>query len=147
MKLNHHSNIRIAKCKILNANSELESLDYQKWQNFVDNHKNYFIWNEDTAEGKITLKKINDFSERIRNKILATLNKGICFSKFNKVTNLYDISTTFYEDLNWITIQFACTPSPEDLKIYLEMANHLNALLLKDGTEIIDDKVIDQLSK
>jgi hypothetical protein len=77
--------------------------------------------------------------------VLSTLNKGVCFSRFDKVTNLYDISITFYNELNWITIQFARTPKLADLKIFVEMANYLNALLLYNGKTIIDEKVIESL--
>jgi hypothetical protein len=147
MKFKRRPTFNIANSKIMNANIKLESLDYKKWIDFVESHNDYFIWNENTTEGKQLLQNVNEFNERIRFKILSTLNKKVCFSGFSKHTNLYDVNVTFYDNLNWITIQFSRTPKSEDLKILLEMANYLDALLLKDGTEIIDEKVIEELEK
>lgn len=146
MKLKRSSNITIAKSVIPTANTVLEPLDCQKWKDFIDYHKDYFIWNENTAEGKRTLEKINEFSERIKAKILSTLSKGVCFSEYNSATDKYNISVTFYEELNWITIQFSRSPKLDDLKIFVEMANHLDALLLVDGTVIVSEENLNELS-
>lgn len=146
MKLKRSSVIRIAKNKILSANTRLEQLDYKKWENFVLENDDYFIWNENTEEGKKMLENIDEFSERIKTKVLSTLNKSVCFSEWDNKRCLYNISATFYRDLNWITIQFARTPKLEDLRIFVEMANYLDAYLLVDGTKIIDEKVLENLS-
>jgi len=141
MKLTKNTSFRIAKGLLNDVFTKTEPLDYDKWISFIDNNFNYFIWNENTAEGKKSLQNINNVPEDFRERILATLNKGICFSEFNEEKRLYDISVTFYEELNWITIQFARTPKLEDLKIFVEMAKYLDALLLVDGTRIIDEKM------
>ncbi|MGL1889437.1 MAG: hypothetical protein OCD76_23180 [Reichenbachiella sp.] len=146
MKLKRRSNITIAKSLMPTANTVLEPLDYQKWKYFIENHSDYFIWNEDTAEGKRIIEKINEFSERLKVKVLATLNKGICFSELNNVTEKYNISVTFYEELNWVAIQFSRTPKPKDLQIFVKMAASLDAHLLIDGTTIINDRTLIELS-
>ncbi|NTE04382.1 hypothetical protein G6M26_06105 [Agrobacterium tumefaciens] len=145
MELKKNAILTIAKSRILSADTELESLDHNKWETFVENNPNYFIWNEETDEGKEIIKNINNYSERIKNKLFSTLNKGVCFTEFNEQKKSYNISVTFYEELNWITIQFARTPKLEDLKIFVDMAKHLDALLLVDGTRIIDEKMIEEL--
>ena len=145
MKLKRSSVIRIAKNKILSANTKLEPLDYEKWFQFIDNHLNIFIWNENTEGGKKSLLNIDNVPKNFRERVLSTLNKAICFSEWDSKRGLYNISATFYNDLNWITIQFARTPKLEDLRIFVEMAKHLDAYLLVDGTKIIDEKVLENL--
>lgn len=138
-------NFRIARAESINASSKLESLDYQKWVNFIDSQPDKFVWNENTDEGRKTLENIDSFRERVRAKILSTLNKGVCLSEYDNIAGRYNISVTFYDELNWITINFARTPRPDDLKIFVEMAKHLDALLLVDGTHIIDENNLNEL--
>ena len=66
---------------------------------------------------------------------------------FNKKSKLFNVSVTFYEEFNYISIQFVNTPKIAELKTFLEMANCLNALLLNGRTGIIDEKVIEKLEK
>ena len=145
MKFNKNAIFNIAKSRILNANTKLEPLDYKKWQEFVENYNEYFIWNENTEEGKKRLQNIDNVPEEFKCRVLARLSKGVCFLRFNNMTKLYDISITFYCELNWITIQFAHNPKIEELKLFLDMANYLDAYLLYNGNEIIDEKVIESL--
>lgn len=145
MKLTKNTDFRIAKGLLDDVFTKTAPLDYDKWVEFIDNHSDYFIWNEDTEEGKKSLQNIDNVPENFRERVLASLNRVRCFAGFCDNKKLYDISVSFYEDLNWITIQFARTPKLEDLKIFVEMAKHLDALLLKDGKEIIDEKMIESL--
>ena len=146
MKLTKNTNFRIAKGLLDDVFTKTEPLDYQLWTQFVDNHLDYFIWNEDTEEGKKSLQNIDNVPDSFKDRVLASLNKGGCYAEFDKKRNLYDISLGINKEYNWITIQFARTPKLEDLKIFVAMAKHLDALLLKDGKEIIDEKMIESLT-
>jgi len=146
MKLKSSSNINIAKSVMHTANTLLQPLDYQKWKDFIECHNDYFIWNEHTEKGKNRLQNIQNVPEDFKKRVLATLNKGVCLAEYNKASGNYNISVTFYEELNWITIQFSRTPKPEDLKIFIEMANHLDALLLVDRTTIVNEETLKNLS-
>jgi len=145
MKIEHNSNIIIAKNKMTNANTVLERLDYQKWIGFVENHSDIFTWKENTTEGIQIIKDIDNVPEDFKERVLASLNKISCYANFNKQKKTYDIYAGFNSKFNWITISFASTLKLEDLRVFVEMANHLDALLLKDGTDIIDERVIDSL--
>ncbi len=146
MKITKNTNFRIAKGLLDNVFSKTEPLDYDKWVQFVDNHSGYFIWNEYTEEGKKSLQNMENVPDDFKERVLASLNKVRCFAEYIDNKKLYNISVSFYEELNWITIQFAHPPKFKDLKIFVEMARHLDALLLKDGSEIIDDKTLGLLS-
>jgi hypothetical protein len=146
MKFTKNTDFRIAKRLLNDVFVKPESLDYKEWVKFIESHPDYFIWYENTKEGKQSLQNIHNVPDDFKEKVLASLNKVRCFVEFNDNKGLYDISVSFYKDLNWITIQFARTPKPDDLRIFTAMAKHLDALLLKDGKEIIDDKVIESLT-
>lgn len=146
MKLTKSTDFRIAKGLLNDVFTKTEPLDYVKWTEFIDNHSDFFIWNENTEEGKRSLQNIGNVPEEFKERVMASLNKVRCFAEFHDKKGLYDISVSFYGELNWITIQFARTPKLEDLKIFVEMATYLDALLLKDGKEIIDKRVIESLT-
>jgi len=145
MKLTKNTNFRIAKGLLDDVFAKTDSLDYDKWVAFIDNNSDYFIWNENTEEGKKSLQNIDNVNEDFKERVLNSLNKGGCFAEFDKNKNLYNISLGINKEYNWITIQFSRTPKLEDLKIFVDMAKFLDALLLKDGKEIIDERVIDRL--
>ena len=137
MKFTKGTRFTIAKDKRPKANTILEPLDYEKWVKFIDNNQDIFIWYENTEEGKETLKNINEVSVDFRDRVLSTLNKGVCYSEYNLKKDIYNIGITFYEELNYIKIQFARTPKREDLRIFIEMAECLNAYLLINDKKII----------
>lgn len=141
MKLTKNTDFRIAKGLLKDIFAKTEPLDSDKWIQFIENHSDYFIWNEDTEEGKKTLENINEISEDFKERILTSLNKTSSYAEYNYRNKKYDIFVGFYSSLNYIKIQFARTPKLEDLKIFIEMAKHLDALLLKDGKEIIDENM------
>ena len=145
MKLTKNTNFRIAKGLLDDVFVKTEPLDYDKWVRFVDSNLDYFVWNENTEEGRKSLQNLANVPDDFKEKVLVSLNKVRCFAEFENKRNLYDISVSFYEALNWITIQFARTPQLKDLKIFVDMAKHLDALLLKDGKEIINENMIDSL--
>lgn len=145
MILKKNTDFRIAKGILNDVFTKTEPLDYEKWVTFVDLHQDYFVWNENTESGKNTLENINNISEEFRERVLMSLNKGGCFAEFDNKKGVYNISVSINKVYNWITIQFARTPKLEDLNIFLEMAESLDALLLKDGKEIIDKKVVENL--
>ena len=61
--------IKIGRYSFVNITKD-DDIDYKKWIDFIESHKDYFIWYEDTEEGKkivALFKKINkcfkEFSE------------------------------------------------------------------------------------
>lgn len=145
MNLKNTRDLKIAKDKIDFANNKNENLNYPNWVEFIDNHLNFFIWEEDTEKGKEVLKNIDKVPEWAREGRLTSLKKRNAFADFDKKKGYYNINTGFSSENNWISIGFERTPTIEELKIFVEMARHLDALLLKDGKEIIDEKVIESL--
>ena len=145
MKLTKNTDFRIAKELLKDVFTKTEPLDNDKWVQFVENHSDYFIWNEDTEDGKKTLENINKISEDFKERVLESLNKTSCYAEFDYKNQRYNLFVGFYNSLNYIKIQFSRTPKSEDLRIFVEMAKYLDAFLLKDGKTIIDEKMIESL--
>lgn len=85
--------------------------------------------------------------EWAKEKALRSLNKTNSYAEFNKKKGYYEIRVCFNEELNVISTSFQKKITIKHLKILLEMANYLDALLLNNGTQIIDEKVIEDLEK
>ena len=146
MKLTKNTDFRIAKGMLNNVFTKTDTLNYEKWVGFINNHLDFFIWNEETEEGKNRLRNIHNVPDDFKERVLASLNKVSCFAEFNSKKGLYNIGVSFYGDLNWIRIQFTRTPRIEDLRIFFEMANDLDALLLIEGKKIVDKEMIDSFT-
>ena len=123
------------------------SIDYQKWVNYIDDKSDIFIWEENTEKGKKRLDNINNIPFEFQKHALAWLNKVWCYAKFNIKKGDYDISASCSDETKQITIYFERSPKIEELRLFLDMAKHLDALLLYRGKKIIDDKLIDELEK
>ena len=55
--------MRIGRNNFINIKGNNEQIDFQKWIAFIETHKDYFIWYEDTEEGKEVLKNIDEIPE------------------------------------------------------------------------------------
>jgi hypothetical protein len=126
--------------------TKTEPLDYDKWVDFVDKNQNEFIWYEKTKSGLETAANIDKVPKDFKEGVIASLKKISCFKEFDEKKGYYNINCGFSSRNNWISIGFERTPKLEDLKIFVEMAKYLDALLLKDGKQIIDEKMIESLT-
>jgi hypothetical protein len=135
----------IAKNKINFAINNNEELDYFRWVEYIMQHSDYFIWKEDTKEGKQTLVNIDKVPENFRERVLRGLNKMGCNAEYNNLKGYYDVNVGFLFEYNRISINFERKVTINDLKRFLDMANYLNAYLLNNGMEIIDERVIESL--
>lgn len=142
MKLKRGSNIKIAKNKMPKANTALEPLDYKKWIEFVENNQDVLIWHEDTSEGKQIMKDIDSVPENFKERVLSSLNKVSCYADFNEKKGAYNLYAGFNEKYNWITINIVEISKSEDLEIFVKMADYLDALLLVDGTKVINEETL-----
>lgn len=146
MKFNRNTHFYIATNVMDSVFTKTQPLDYAKWVDFVDKNLSEFIWHEKTKSGIEAAENIDKVPEDFKERVIASLNKVRCFKEFDKKKEYYNINCGFSSANNWISIGFERTPKIADLKIFVEMANHLDALLLKDGKDIIDEKMIDSLT-
>ena len=79
-----------------------------------------------------------------RNSVMSSLNKVSCLKEFDEKKGYFNINCSFSSANNWVTIGFERTPKITDLRIFLQMAKHLDALLLYKGTQIIDENILEE---
>lgn len=146
MRFNRSTQFYIAKNILDSVFTTNEPLDYEKWLHFIDQNQSEFVWYEDTIAGKETIANIDKVPDGFKGRVIAGLNKITCFKEFDSKNGHYNINCSFGSENNWISIGFERTPKLEDLTIFFKMANHLGALLLVDGNQVIDEKIIESLS-
>lgn len=144
MNLNRESDIRIAKSPIRDVFTVPKPLEYKKWVDFIDNHRSEFIWNENTKDGIEILNAIDSVPENFKDRVLASLNKTNCYKEYSRKKGYYNISIGINREDNWISINFERTPKLEDLRIFVKMAKYLDAYLLVEGTQIIDEEYLEK---
>lgn len=128
----------IAKEKYRNRKNLTKQVSYSNWVEFIDNHQGYFIWQEDTEEGKETLKNLDKIPESFREGILKSHNRSRAFAEYNEKKGYYEIYIDYIELFGTVSTTFQKKIEKRHLEILLDMADYLDALLLNNGTEIID---------
>lgn len=119
-------------------------IDYNSWIKYIDDNCKIFTWYEDTKEGHDILSKIDIIPHEFKDSFTSSLNKVKCFMEYNKKKQYYDISVGC--DGKRVAIIFERTPKIEELKLFLNMAKHLDAMLLYRGKINIDEKIIEELA-
>lgn len=121
-----------------------KKLNYDLWVEFVTNNKNYFDWKEETELGAELLQNIGMFPEEFREGILGSLHKTQACAEFNIHNGYYEVILTFNKQFGIISTTFQKKIKPHHLRMLLDMATYLDAYLLHNGTEIIDESFIEK---
>lgn len=135
----------IAKEKFSNISHTKPSLSYEKWVEFIEMNGEYFDWLENTEKGKKTLANIDQIPESFRKKTLEGLSKKQACAEFNSKKGYHEVVLQYNDRLCVIGTTFMKPITIKHLRILLDMATYLDAYLLNNGTEIIDEKVINAL--
>ncbi|MBB1140666.1 hypothetical protein [Myroides sp. WP-1] len=146
MKINNIKDPCISKETFEQARFVHNKLSYEKWVDYIDKHQDYFIWEDDTPDGIYRRNNIAKIPEWAREGILNSY-KSKAFAEFNVKKGWYEIVFEFHKDLGIITTTFQKPINKKHLLTLLDLANYLDALLLKDGKEIIDENVIKALEQ
>jgi len=135
----------IAKEKFSNISKVTTKLSLDKWVGFVESHLDYFTWLEETDKGKRTLANLESIPESFREGVLKSHNKQQACAEFNRNKGYHELIVQFNNRLGVIGTTFQKPITRDHLRMLLAMANHLDAYLLNNGTEIIDERVIEGL--
>ena len=120
-------------------------LSYEKWVEYIETYKDYYVWYEDTSDGIHLKNNINKVPENFREGILLKLNKQQALAEYSEKKGYYCVIIDFHRDYGKISTTFQKKITKKHLYRLLEMANYLDALLLNNGTEVIDEKTIESL--
>ena len=145
VKISRSDFIYIAKSKFKFGKEDcIEKLDHSKWVEFIENHKDYFIWYEETEAGIYRKNNMDKVPDWAREQVIRELNKTDVNAEYNKKKGYYEIRVYFGID-GIIRIYFQKKITYRNLEILLDMAKHLDALLLKNEKNVIDEKFIEKL--
>ncbi|WP_077399065.1 hypothetical protein [Cellulophaga omnivescoria] len=132
----------ISKEKFKNISKIKEKISYDAYIEFIDTHQDYFTWEEETEQGKNTLKNLDEIPKAFRDGILKSHSKQKANAEFNLKKRYYEVVVQFNEELGVIRTTFQKKIKKHHLELLLEMANYLDALLLVDGTKIINKETL-----
>ena len=124
------------------AKASEKPLNQTDWVSYIDDSFD-FVWKEETAEGQKILSKIETVPENFRESVMASLNKVSAYAFLDANGEKYKLNLSYNETYNLISVSFSSSPNREELQIVFNLAQSLNALLLNNGTEIIDQETID----
>ena len=121
--------IKIGRNSFINIMRK-DNVNYQKWVTFIENHKSYFIWYEDTEEGKEVLKNIDEIPEDFKSRVSYSLSKtnAYCTQKLSK--NFGDCIVKYA--INEVSVSLEKKITKPIAEILLEMADYLDAKIIID---------------
>ena len=84
----------------------MDKLSYKKWVEFIETHKNYYTWYEDTEDGIQLKNNIDKIPENFKEGVLLKLNKQQALAEFNKEKGYYNIIIDYHRDYGKISTTF-----------------------------------------
>lgn len=123
----------------------IDEIEYAKWVNFINSNNEYFIWYENTDDGKEALKTIDKVPDWAKERVSYSLNKKRAYSTNKLMKKPTDLVVTYSESDSRVGISLEINLDKEVAMILISMAKHLDALLLKNGSEIINEDVLEEL--
>ncbi|WP_314206118.1 hypothetical protein [Capnocytophaga bilenii] len=122
--------IKIGRNSFINIMRK-DNVNYQKWVTFIENHKSYFIWYEDTEEGKKIRERIDEFSQRVKEGVLYKLSKTNVYCTKKLSENSWDCIISYNIENN-ISVHLEKKITKSIAEIILEMADYLEAKIIID---------------
>jgi hypothetical protein len=145
MNLKQIKDPTIAKEKYKWSHQVQNKLDYEKWVDFIEQNNDYFIWDENTPDGIHLRENMDKVPDWAREGILNS-NKGKALAEFNTKKGWHEIVIGFHKDFGIVTTTFMKPITKAHLRRLLDMATYLDAYLLNNGNEIIDEQFIESLA-
>lgn len=139
-------NLWIAKEPFERISKVKNKLDYCKWVEFIEDNLDYFTWLENTEKGKNTLTNIDKIPQSFREGIIQGHKKQSAYAEFNDQKGYYEVILNFNKELGVVGTTFQNKINAIHIITLISLANHLDAYLLNNGTEIIDKNYIEKLS-
>jgi hypothetical protein len=145
IKIGRNDIISIAKEKYkLSGEVPKDRINYEKWVDFIDTHKDYFLWYEDTEDGKNTLINIDNIPNWAKNGVLQRLSKTNAYSTNKIVKHQFDFVVRYFSTEGIVKIDIEKKMTKEIAIVLFEMAKFLDGKLIINGTKELEN--IEQLS-
>lgn len=119
-------------------------LNYNNWVEFIENQKDYFVWYEETDDGKEVLLNIGKVPEWALEGVNYNLNRTMVYSTNKIVKKPQDFIMRWFLDEEIVKVDIEKKMTKDVAKILLEMSTFLNGKLIINGTKELEN--IEQLS-
>lgn len=143
IKIDRNDIIYITKRKSLEEPIN-EKINYQKWVDFIERHTDYFLWYENTEDGKKNLLNIDKVPDWAKKGLLKRLNKTNAYSTKKIASQQFDLIIRYFIDEGTIKIDIEKKITKEIAIILLEMAKFLDGKIIINDTDELEN--IEQLS-
>lgn len=144
MKFKDIRDLSIAKEPYTNRSKIKNKLSRDKWIEFIERNQEYFTWLENTEKGKQTLSNLEAVPESFREAVVKGHFKTQACAEFNSGKGYYEILIEFIDKYGTISTTFIKPIDKAHLHILFNMAEYLDALLLNNGTQVIDRSFIEK---
>lgn len=142
MKIKRNNYIEITPSKY-NTEEPIQKINYDKWIEFIETNKDYFVWYEDTEDGKYRLENLNKVPDWAKEGVIYSLNKTNAYSTDKIVQQPSDLIVRYFKDKGIVKIDIEKTMTKEVAEILLEMAKFLGGKIIIGGTRELES--IEQL--
>ena len=143
MSLNGFRHVCICKQKFMWLEDIKIQIPQEKLREFVNNHKDIFLWMEETTLGHNTINTIDTFIDK--EGILNMLNQHSAYAFYRKDKKSYSLVVCWNKDYGHIMINFmGLRVNIPALEILLEMADYCEAMLLVNGKKVITKEFIEK---
>jgi hypothetical protein len=144
IKIGRSDILKIAKEKYkLLEEAPKDRIDYSRWVDFIENHKDYFIWYEDTEDGINIKKNLDKVPDWAKEGVLNSLNKTKVYSTNKIVKHPFDLIVRYFNDDGIIKIDIERKMNKNVAELLLEMAKYVNGKLIINGNKELEN--IEQL--
>lgn len=121
----------------------LKKVEQQKFREFINLHKDIFLWKEETYMGKMNMENVNSFPNR--QAILQDLSEFRAFAFYKKDKGYYGLDVFWHPEFGIIPVNFnnsrVTIPA---LEVLMDMANYCEAMLLVNGKKQITKEFIEK---
>jgi hypothetical protein len=140
MKIERNNYIEIATSMYKLLETPVKKIDYDKWTEFIETHKDYFVWYEDTPDGIDTKENIDKIPDWAKEGVLYSLNKTNAYSTNKIVKHPFDLIVRYFKDKGIVKIDIEKTMTKQIAEILLKMARFLDAKLIIIGNKILENE-------
>src|SRR5690606_2720988 len=112
MKIKRNNYIEITPSKY-KTEEPIQKINYDKWIEFIETNKDYFVWYEDTEDGKYRLENLNKVPDWAKEGVIYSLNKTNAYSTDKIVQQPSDLIVRYFKDKGIVKIDIEKTMTKE----------------------------------
>jgi hypothetical protein len=139
MKIKSRDIIKIATSKYkLLGEPPAERINYNEWVKFIEAHKDYFVWYEDTPDGIYQKENFDEIPENFKADVLYLLNKIRAYSTNKIVKKPYYLVVAYNSTYGMVTVTIERKMTKQIAEIVLKMADFLGGKVVVNGNKILE---------